>query len=385
MKDKGQKHQSMPLSRDPFTLVSVDRTVSELRRGRPIVILGSAGSAVLALAAEGTTPKILEMLALASGSSPRLTMSGKRATLIGLTDQEANIATITSKSGFNANTIQALADPLSNDAIPKTTKFSVTLRDKCAFDCESASVSIAKIARLLPATVTAKISISKNQDLFKWCSRWDFLSVDAGDIFQFEKTAARSLHIVSRARTPLGGPIESEIIAFRPLDGGLEHLAIIIGKPSTQQSVLARIHSECFTGDLLGSLRCDCGDQLQGALAAIKSSGAGILLYLAQEGRGIGLANKLRAYELQDRGFDTVDANEQLGFNADERIYLPSVSMLNLLGFASVNLMTNNPDKVSALRRFGIKVAKRVPLTFPSNEHNKLYLETKVIKSGHYF
>ena len=385
MKDKGQKHHRMPVSRDPFALVSVDRAVSELRRGRPIVILGSAGSAVLALSTEGATPEILKMIALASGSSPNLTMSGKRATLIGLTDQEASVATITSKKGFNANTIQALADPLSNDLISKKLNFSVALKDKFAFDCESASVSIAKIARLLPATVTAKILISNDQDVFKWCSRWDFLSVDAGDIFQYEKTAARSLRIVSRARTPIGGALEAEIIAFRPLDGGLEHLAIVIGKPNAKKSVLARIHSECFTGDLLGSLRCDCGDQLQGALAAIKSSGAGILLYLAQEGRGIGLTNKLRAYELQDRGFDTIDANEQLGFNADERIYLPSVSMLNLLEFTSINLMTNNPEKVSALRRFGIKVAKRVPLTFPSNEHNKLYLETKVIKSGHYF
>ena len=125
--------------------------------------------------------------------------------------------------------------------------------------------------------------------------------------------------------------------------------------------MLARLHSECFTGDLLGSLRCDCGDQLRGAIEEIAAAGAGVLIYLAQEGRGIGLVNKLRAYKLQDAGLDTVDANEQLGFDADERIYLPAAEILRELGFATVRLMTNNPEKVEALARCGIEVAERVP------------------------
>jgi GTP cyclohydrolase II len=189
---------------------------------------------------------------------------------------------------------------------------------------------------------------------------------------------------VSSARVPLRGAEASRVIAFRPEDGGVEHLAIIIGDPDPDQPVLIRLHSECFTGDLLGSLKCDCGQQLQGAIEAIGKAGSGILLYLAQEGRGIGLINKLRAYHLQDDGFDTVEANERLGFDADERMFLPAAEMLRSLGFDRVRLMTNNPDKVASLARFGIEVVERVPHEFPSNAHNELYLATKARRSGHY-
>src|SRR5690606_34291896 len=147
-----------------------------------------------------------------------------------------------------------------------------------------------------------------------------------------------------------------------PGDGSVEHLAIVVGAPVANDAVLTRVHSECFTGDLLGSLRCDCGDQLASALEAIGKAGSGVLLYLAQEGRGIGLVNKLRAYGLQDRGADTIEANHQLGFAADERIYEPAVAMLRQLGFGAVRLLTNNPQKVEALQRAGIRVTERVPL-----------------------
>ena len=177
---------------------------------------------------------------------------------------------------------------------------------------------------------------------------------------------------------------DARIVAFRPHDGGAEHLAIIIGRPDLAAPVLTRLHlRRCFTGDLLGSLRCDCGDQLRGAIAMIAKEGGGVILYLAQEGRGIGLVNKLRAYALQDRGFDTVDANEQLGFDDDERVYLPAVRMLRALGFTRVRLLTNNPAKVGALVRHGIDVTERVPHSFPSNEHNWAYLQTKAKRSGH--
>ncbi len=149
--------------------------------------------------------------------------------------------------------------------------------------------------------------------------------------------------------------------------------------------MLARLHSECFTGDLLGSLKCDCGEQLRGAIKEISSAGSGVLLYLAQEGRGIGLINKLRAYRLQDQGFDTIEANERLGFEADERLYGIAAKMFSLLGHKSVRLMTNNPEKVAALEAAGIEVAERVPHAFESNEHNRAYLDTKAKKAGHLF
>jgi len=160
------------------------------------------------------------------------------------------------------------------------------------------------------------------------------------------------------------------------------HLAIVIGEPDLDQPVLARLHSECFTGDLLGSLRCDCGDQLKGAIAEIAQSGSGVLRYLAQEGRGLGLVSPLRAYQLQDDGFDTLDANGQLGFDDDERIYQPAAQMLRLLGIGAVRLLTNNPLKVGQLAAPGIEVAERVPHVFPANDHNRSYLSTNGTKGG---
>jgi len=197
------------------------------------------------------------------------------------------------------------------------------------------------------------------------------------------RAAVAGLTRVAEARVPLTDAEDARLVAFRPGDGGSEHLAILIGTPDPASPVLVRLHSACFTGDVLSSLRCDCGDQLRGAIAAIAEAGGGALLYLAQEGRGIGLVNKLRAYQLQDAGFDTLDANEQLGFDADERVYLPAAEMLRQLGFLTVRLLTNNPDKVAALQRYGIKIAERVPHVFPANGHNERYLRTKATRSGH--
>jgi GTP cyclohydrolase II len=212
--------------------------------------------------------------------------------------------------------------------------------------------------------------------------RTDFAAVDTADVLT-RRAAMAGLSRVAEARVPLADAETARLIAFRPGDGGSEHLAILIGSPDPNGSVLVRLHSACFTGDVLASLRCDCGDQLRGAIAAIAEAGGGVLLYLAQEGRGIGLVNKLRAYQLQDAGFDTVDANEQLGFDADERVYLPAAEMLRQLGFGTVRLLTNNPDKMAALERYGIRVVERVPHIFAANGHNERYLRTKAARSGH--
>jgi GTP cyclohydrolase II len=247
----------------------------------------------------------------------------------------------------------------------------------------AAAVELAKLARLLPAVVIAPLRLSGGTDVTAWARSRDLLAVSADAIDGYQMAAARSLKIVGEARVPLAGAENARVIAFRPGDGGTEHLAIIIGDPPRDRPVLTRLHSECFTGDLLGSLRCDCGDQLHGAIAEIGRQGHGLLLYLAQEGRGIGLVNKLRAYRLQDSGVDTFDANHQLGFDADERVYLPAAEMLRQLGFREVRLMTNNPAKVDGLGRCGIAVTERVPHVFPANGHNDRYLETKAAKFGH--
>src|SRR5207248_4187379 len=210
--------------------------------------------------------------------------------------------------------------------------------------------------------------------------RKDLAAIDAKTVFSRNASAA-GLERVAEARVPLTEAEDARLIAFRPRDGGAEHLAILIGSPDPSAPVLVRLHSECFTGDLLASLRCDCGDQLRGGIAAIAAAG-GILLYLAQEGRGIGLVNKLRAYRLQDQGFDTMEANERLGFESDERLYAIGAKMLSLLGYRSVRLLTNNPAKVEALEAAGIIVTERVPHRFPGNAHNREYLRAKA-KAGH--
>jgi GTP cyclohydrolase II len=196
------------------------------------------------------------------------------------------------------------------------------------------------------------------------------------------EAAAPQVTLVARAKLPLEGLAATQIVSFRARDDGQDHVALIIGAFGGEPP-LVRLHSECLTGDVFGSLRCDCGPQLGRALRLIAESGGGVLLYLRQEGRGIGLANKLRAYSLQDRGLDTVDANLRLGFADDERDYAHAAAMLKALGIDEVRLLTNNPAKVEGLEKAGIRVVERVGHTMPPNPHNIEYLATKQSKSGH--
>jgi len=378
---------TMPTTRESASLLTVDRAVFELRRGRVIAIAAADGARALVMAAEGASPQSLMDLTALAGHEPVLAITRRRAEVLGLQEKTAeNIGAVMSLSlsgGMDAQAVLRLADPLTDaptQELERTTAHAVPKHGP-----QSAAVGLAKIARLLPAALVATLNDPDSADLAGWAARRNLALVDAGDIFQYERTAARTLKRVSEARVPLEDAEHTRIIAYRPQDGGLEHLAIVIGDPQPTDAALVRIHSECFTGDLLGSLRCDCGDQLRGAIKAIGDGGAGVLLYLAQEGRGIGLVNKLRAYTLQDRGLDTLDANEMLGYDADERVYLPAAEMLKDLGLRHVKLLTNNPDKVTALSRFGIDVAERAPHAFPSNKHNEQYLQTKKVKGGHLF
>lgn len=377
----------MPATREPASLLSVDRAVFELRRGRAVCVGAANGAAALIMAAEGATPQTLaDLQALAEGAA-LLAITHRRAEVLGLdlnvVGGDRTVVTLVSARGFDADAVLRLADPLREDSSQEAQAAQV--HPAAPHGCEAAAVGLTKIARLLPAALVVPLTSSDSRDLAAWAARRNLILVDAGDIFQYELTAARTLTRVSDARVPLQDAEDAQIIAFRPQDGGLEHLAIVIGNPVADTSALVRLHSECFTGDLLGSLRCDCGDQLRGAIAAISAAGSGVLLYLAQEGRGIGLVNKLRAYTLQDRGLDTLDANEQLGFDADERVYAPAAQMLKSLGLNQVRLLTNNPNKVADLETHGITVIERVPHAFPSNKHNEGYLQTKKAKGGHLF
>lgn len=362
-------------------LEAVDRAVAELRRGGAVVILGCGATgtvAALVRAAETIDLWPAPFFTEAGVGPASLVITGRRAAVLGLTAPSAQAVQLGCRD-LTAGRIRALIDPDVEAQVPPPGVGAVEA--VAASDAGHAGVQLAKIARLLPAVVLAPLA--DNPDL--WIRRHGRLSVSAGAISRYDQDTAGDLRPISEARVPLADCEDTRIVSFRPRDGGAEHLAIIIGTPDPTKPVLTRLHSECFTGDLLASLRCDCGDQLRGAIAAIAKEGGGVLLYLAQEGRGIGLVNKLRAYTLQDRGFDTVDANEQLGFDDDERVYLPAVRMLRVLGFTRVRLLTNNPAKVGALGRHGIEVSARVAHTFPSNEHNWSYLQTKAKRSGHLF
>jgi GTP cyclohydrolase II len=376
----------------PNTLQPVERAISDLRRGATIV-LAASGHALLVHPAEGLDAGRLARLAGLSRQTPALLLTERRAAVLGLTDAHAasggarGAVRISLSGGISAETVRMMADPAGpqSERTPPVTAIAAIDPATEPGAAEIGAIELLKLANLLPAAVVAPVPAERLGYLPAWAEAEALLTVELEHARNYQEIEARTLRRVGAAHVPLAVDEDVEIVAFRPGDGGREHLALIIGTPDTAAPVLVRVHSECFTGDLLGSLRCDCGDQLRGAIAEIGKQGGGIVLYLAQEGRGIGLVNKLRAYALQDQGHDTIDANEQLGFEADERLYRPAAEMLRQLGVASVRLLTNNPDKVSALADWGIQVAERVAHSFPSNQHNAFYLATKQTRGGHLF
>ncbi len=357
---------------------SLGEAIAALRRGEPVLIRDEQIS-VLAVAAELVTEDNLHRLREISRAPARVVLTRRRAVALGLAPRAelSGALTISVSPDMPAAVIRNLANPgASLGAEPPGFGPAPLVAKGGAL----AAVALAKLAALLPAALVLRLGAA---EAALFARRGDLAAIEAAAVFSRDASAA-GLERVAEARIPLAEAENARLIAFRPRDGGAEHLAILIGSPDPATPVLVRLHSECFTGDLLASLRCDCGDQLRGATAAIARAGDGVLLYLAQEGRGIGLVNKLRAYQLQDAGFDTLDANEQLGFDADERVYLPAAEMLRQLGFGTVRLLTNNPDKVAALEGYGVRVAERVPHVFPSNGHNARYLHTKATRSGHF-
>ncbi|MBY0511673.1 MAG: GTP cyclohydrolase II [Rhodospirillaceae bacterium] len=362
-------------------LESVERAIAELRRGVAVVVTSDVTKeAVLVRAAETVDVWPLPFFSIAGVGPLSLAVTGRRASILGLSQPAAPAVQLASTTAFSPERLRPLIDPQTEGArVPPP---GITATAAPPHGAVDGAIRLTKIARLLPAAVVAPLT---GEDARAWAQSAGRILVTTAAIESYDCNHADDLRPISEARVPLAGAADTRIVSFRPRDGGAEHLAIVVGAPDPSRPVLTRLHSECFTGDLLESLRCDCGDQLRGAITTLAKDGGGVLLYLAQEGRGIGLVNKLRAYGLQDQGFDTVDANEQLGFDDDERVYLPAVRMLRHLGFTRVRLLTNNPAKVGALARHGIDVTERVPHAFPSNEHNWTYLQTKAKRSGHLF
>lgn len=341
----------------------IARAIDALRRGWPVAIDEISFLAIESADAEGLAD-------FERGGAPAtLLISGNRAATLKLTNQrdaEPDLPVLIRRAPWiDLTAATAIADP----ALDLATPFKGPFETEPLFSPPTAvaALRLARLAGLLPALFTRRGGPAEAR-----AAADDVMAVGHGS----------DLRMVSRARLPNRFAPQSEIVAFRSDGDTAEHVAVILGAP-TGEPPLVRIHSECLTGDVFGSLKCDCGPQLDGALARIAEAGWGILLYLRQEGRGIGLINKLRAYALQDQGFDTVDANLRLGFQDDERDFAVAARMLKALGQDRVRLLTNNPRKVAAVEALGIAVTERVPLQVGEGAHNRAYLATKRDRSGH--
>jgi GTP cyclohydrolase II len=360
----------MSLTLSPTERLS--RAKGDLRMGVPVVVAGAAGAALVAAVEALDAARLADLWAF---GVPVLAITARRAETLKARAYDGDLARVVPPSGADLAWLRAVADPADDLRTPMKGPF-VTVRDGGA-DLHRAALALAKAAHLLPAALV--VPVTGALDL----AARHGLTLLALDEVAPALAALPPLAEVVAARVPLVASEAGRVHVFRPEDGGEEHYAIEIGRPDRSQPVLARLHSACFTGDVLGSLKCDCGPQLRAALAQMGQAGAGVLLYLNQEGRGIGLANKMRAYSLQDQGFDTVEANHRLGFEDDERDFRIGADILRKLGFSSVRLLTNNPKKLAMLSACGLQVVERVPLQVGQTAENRGYLATKAAKSGH--
>ena len=359
----GAMTDAIPLG--PTPAEHLNRARADLRMGLPVIVSGQ----VLAAAVETLSHE--RLAALAALGPLTLALTARRAETLKARVYDTDLARIAVPEGADLGWLRALADPADDLRVP----MKGPLRSERGGDAglARAGIALAKSAQLLPAVLLVALPAPAPEGLTR---------IDAATtLATLEQEAI--LAPVAAARVPMRAAEAGRLHIFRPDDGGEEHYAIEIGTPPRDKPVLARLHSACFTGDVLGSLKCDCGPQLDAALTQMGHEGAGVLLYLNQEGRGIGLANKMRAYSLQDQGFDTVEANHRLGFEDDERDFRIGAALLRKLGFSSVRLLTNNPAKVAMLEANGINVVERVPLKVGLSRHNAAYLATKAAKSGH--
>ena len=320
----------------------------------------------VAFAAETLNPDQLSQ-ALDLGGAEMI-ITHRRAETLKTAAYFGDVARLTIQSDADLRWIRGVADPATDLSTPMKGPFrSLRNGDPRA---HRAAILLCKAAHLLPAAVMVRVQSAEGLSI-----------LTASEVLAQADTA--HYNDIVHAALPMAVSNEGRVHVFRPDDGSAEHYAIEVGKIDPNKPILTRLHSACFTGDLLGSLKCDCGPQLRGAMAQMGAQGAGILLYLNQEGRGIGLANKMRAYFLQDQGFDTVEANHRIGFEDDERDFRIGASILNKLGVGNIKLLTNNPNKVARMEDMGITVSERVPLIVGENPVNSAYLKTKAAKSGH--
>ncbi|ENO86817.1 GTP cyclohydrolase II [Thauera linaloolentis] len=353
-----------------------ERAIFDLRRGLPILVRDN-GSTTLLQAVEGLDDEALAALQALSGTPPGLVLSSHRMAALGVAGVDAP-ATVS---------LSPLPDSLRlrELACVRDARLPAGARHAPADKAGQAAVRLLSHALLVPAAVTSTVSAAQADAVAAEVASGNLLVVDAGAALELGAGGPGALTRISEARVPLAEAENSRFVLFREADGVHEHVAVVIGTPADwPEDVPVRLHSSCLTGDLFGSLRCDCGEQLRRGVAAINAQGGGVLLYLSQEGRGIGLANKLRAYGLQDEGLDTIDADQTIGFSKDERNFRVAHEMLQQLGVSRILLLTNNPGKVEALQRAGINVTARQAIYGDVTQQNQRYLTTKANRHGHW-
>ena len=351
-----------------YSLLRVVRAVGDLRCGQPVILSGGDGNAVLAMAAEYATPALIDRMEGIGEGESFVLISNIRASRLGIAIKKGKAVRVATQS---VSDVQGFIDPTV-----KTVASQIPLRETTSLLSDEPLLALLKIGALLPAAIVVDIKSAAHKETI--LRQNNVQEVDIAAIENYPVLLGRTLHLASEASVPLVGAPDAKVIAFRSRAVAYEHLAILIGNPKKTNAPLVRVHSSCITGDVLSSLRCDCGDQLKLAIETMSREGGGIILYLSQEGRGIGIVNKLRAYSLQDGGLDTVEANEEMGF-------LSAAEMLKTLGFTNIRLVTNNPHKVTELQHYGINVVERVPSLAPVRDENRDYLETKAKRCGHVF
>lgn len=353
--------------------IAVERAIDELRRQMGLVIRGPE-SAIAVFPVEFMDKEALEFFRSLPGASVSSVISGARARSAGFAAIEGQAIEVDA-AGLSFEQVCALADPLS----PKVELPPLTVQ--AANDTCGLALILAKAAALLPALVLIK----GNAQLFSATPFPGWQSISSEAIHNYIQLPLLEVTETASAKLPIEGAENCSLLCFRARHSASVHLALLIGDPLSIDAPLTRIHSSCVTGDILNSLRCDCGDQLHMAIDEIRKAGGGVLLYLHQEGRGIGITNKLRAYKLQEQGVDTYDANLMLGFEEDERDFAVAAVILKKLKLKKIRLLTNNPKKIASLEKNDIAVTERVPLVTPSGRHNHAYLDAKAKKSGHLF
>jgi GTP cyclohydrolase II len=352
-----------------------ERGLFELRQGRALYVT-DPGSSALVAAVEGLTEERLEQLR-ELGADLRVVVTHHRGHAMGLA---------------NGGPPRHLSIGLERDATPEAiNRIAVAARPagdldvRPATNTETAGLALARLGQLIPAVVSVAPDPMRVATLLGWLGDGTVLDASAAEIEAVVGRADIEITHVAEANVPLEDAETAQFVFFREGNGFVQHVAILIGDRSQwPDPVPVRLHSACLTGDIFGSLRCDCGEQLHGCLRWFAEQGGGVLVYLAQEGRGIGLGNKLRAYALQQEGLDTVDSDGVLGFGADERRYDAAVAILKHLGVTRVQLLTNNPDKLQAVEDAGIRVVSRKPIHGRLNAHNFRYVHAKVHRSGHW-